>query len=154
MRTVLLIRHGEVEDAAHCFHWPDRCADERGRRGQIRVLAQRLERVRLDAVYCSDLDRSRLTAKLLAEGRAIPVHVQPELREIDLGAWEGLSRREVAERRPAEYERRGRDIENSGRQAGKASATSRRVCSAFGRALSGEAGPAPSPSPPMPGSIA
>ena len=89
MRTVLLIRHGEVEDAAHRFVGQIDLPMSEDGEAEIRVLAQRLERVRLDAVYCSDLNRSRLTAKLLAEGRAIPVRVQPELREINLGAWEG-----------------------------------------------------------------
>ena len=100
MRTVLLIRHGEVEDGAHCFIGHTDAPMSEDGEAEIRVLAQRLERVRLDAVYCSDLNRSRLTATLLAEGRAIPVRVQPELREINLGAWEGLPRREVAERQP------------------------------------------------------
>ena len=80
---------------------------------QIRELAARLRpRVTPDAIYCSDLSRSRRTAELLANGSAIPIRVRPALREIDMGDWQGLSRREVAERRPADYAARGRDIAN------------------------------------------
>ena len=114
MRTVLLIRHGEIagDDTAHRFIGRTDLPMSEDGEGEIRLLARRVQRVPLDAVYCSDLGRSRRTAELLAEGRAIPVRVKPELREIDLGAWEGLPRREVAERQPTEYEQRGRDIEN------------------------------------------
>ncbi len=113
MCTVLLIRHGEVseEGARRFIGQTDLPMSEDGE-GEIRVLAHRLERIPLDAIYCSDLNRSRRTAELLADGRAIPLHVQPELREINLGAWEGLDRREVAERQPADYDERGRDIEH------------------------------------------
>ena len=114
MRTVLLIRHGMVsEDAEARFlgaaDSPMCAAGE----AQIRELAARLRpRVTPDAIYCSDLSRSRRTAELLASGPAIPIRVRPALREIDMGDWQGLSRREVAERRPADYAARGRDIAN------------------------------------------
>jgi probable phosphoglycerate mutase len=114
MRTVLLIRHGAVEgDAKECFVGAADAAMCAAGEAQIRELAARLrQRVRLDAIYCSDLSRSRRTAELLANGSAIPICVRPALREIDMGDWQGLSRREVTERQPAEYAARGRDIAN------------------------------------------
>ena len=114
MRTVLLIRHGAVEgDAKGCFVGAADAAMCAAGEAQIRELAARLrQRVRLDAIYCSDLSRSRRTAELLANGSAIPICVRPALREIDMGDWQGLSRREVAERQPADYAARGRDIAN------------------------------------------
>jgi alpha-ribazole phosphatase len=114
MRTVLLIRHGEIAgDAAHRFIGQTGLPMSAHGEAQIRELARRLAgRWTPDVIYCSDLIRSRRTAELLADECAVPLRIQPELREINLGAWEGLSRREVAEQQPAEYERRGRDIEN------------------------------------------
>ena len=112
MRTVLLIRHGAVVgDADRRFigatDWP---MSERGE-AQICALAERLNaRFPIAAIYCSDLNRSRRTAELLAAGSGTPIHVRPALREIDLGAWEGALRAEIARSEPAEYERRGRDI--------------------------------------------
>jgi len=114
MRTVLLIRHGIVseEDEARFFGAADAPMCAAGE-AQIRELAARLRpRVTPDAIYCSDLSRSRRTAELLAGGPAIPIRVRPALREIDMGDWQGLSRRDVAERRPDDYAARGRDIAN------------------------------------------
>jgi broad specificity phosphatase PhoE len=114
MRTVLLIRHGMVseEDEARFLGAADAPMCAAGE-AQIRELAARLRpRVTPDAIYCSDLSRSRRTAELLAGGPAIPIRVRPALREIDMGDWQGLSRREVAERRSADYVARGRDIAN------------------------------------------
>jgi probable phosphoglycerate mutase len=114
MRAALLIRHGMVADEPEerflgAFDAPMCAAGE----AQIRELASRLRlRVRPDAIYCSDLSRSRRTAELLACGPDVPIYVRPALREIDLGDWQGLSRREIAERRPDEYAARGRDIVN------------------------------------------
>ena len=114
MRAVLLIRHGLVsEDAEERFLGAADAPMSAAGEAQIRELAARLRpRVTPDAIYCSDLSRSRRTAELLASGPAIPIRVRPALREIDMGDWQGLSRREVAERRPADYAARGRDIAN------------------------------------------
>ncbi len=114
MRTVLLIRHGAVEgDAEGRFLGAADVPMSAAGEAQVRGLAARLRpRVAPDAIYCSDLSRSRRTAELLASGSAVPIRVRPALREIDMGDWQGLSRREVAERRPADYAARGRDIAN------------------------------------------
>ncbi len=113
MRTVLLIRHGEIAgDAAQRFIGHTDLPMSQDGEARIRLLARRIEHIALDAIYCSDLIRSRRTAELLAEGRDIPFGIRPELREINLGAWEGRFQREVADQEPAEYERRGRDMEN------------------------------------------
>ena len=114
MRTVLLIRHGLLsENAEDCFLGAADAPMSSAGEAQIQELTQRLRlRVTLDAIYCSDLSRSRRTAELLTCGPDIPIHVRPALREIDLGDWQGLSRREVAVRQPDAYAARGRDIVN------------------------------------------
>jgi probable phosphoglycerate mutase len=114
MRALLLIRHGAlVGDAERRFVGATDLPMSEAGKAQVRDLAARLAaRAPFDAVYCSDLARSRRAAELLAAGRAIPIHVEPALREIDLGAWEGLTRGEIAESLPDEYARRGADIAN------------------------------------------
>lgn len=114
MRTVLLIRHGLVsEDAEGRFFGAADAPMSPAGEAQIRELAARLRpRVTVEAIYCSDLSRSRRTAELLASGPAVPIRVRPALREIDMGEWQGRTRREVAERLPDEYAARGRDIAN------------------------------------------
>ena len=114
MRTVLLIRHGLVfEDAEDRILGAADAPMSPAGEAQIRELSARLRpRVAPDAIYCSDLSRARRTAELLASGPTVPIRVRPALREIDMGEWQGLSRREVAKRLPDEYAARGRDIAN------------------------------------------
>jgi probable phosphoglycerate mutase len=73
-------------------------------RWQAEQLSRRLAREPIRAVYCSPLGRTVETAALLAR----PHHLSPlkrdGLREISHGRWEGLTRAEVAERFPDEYE--------------------------------------------------
>ncbi len=112
MRAVLLIRHGAVVgDADRRFigstDWSMSDAGE----AQIRNLAARLRaRFAIGAIYCSNLVRSRRTAELLAAGSSSPIHVRPALREIDLGAWEGALRSDIARTERDAYVERGRDI--------------------------------------------
>ena len=85
-------------------------------REQIRLLAQQfMPKVQgaLGAVICSDLDRCRETAAILLEalphGRP-PLHVEPGLREIDLGLWQGMTKAEIERAWPGAYAARGQDM--------------------------------------------
>jgi broad specificity phosphatase PhoE len=71
----------------------------RGRR-QAEALAGRLSRVPLEVIYTSDLSRANETAGMVAARQPgeIPLVATPELRELDYGLWEGLTRSEVAMR--------------------------------------------------------
>ncbi|WP_165498250.1 histidine phosphatase family protein [Siculibacillus lacustris] len=111
-RSVLLIRHGLiVEDGAPQFLGrTDLPMTEEGE-AQVREIATVLaDYPPLDAIFCSDLRRSKRTAELLTTGRRTPIFVSQRLREIDMGEWEGLPRRDVEVFRPDEYAARGRDL--------------------------------------------
>src|SRR3954470_7196097 len=69
-------------------------------RAQARELARTLAGERVDAVYSSDLSRASETAAAIAAEHALPVHVAPDLREIDVGGREGLTAEEVERRFP------------------------------------------------------
>ena len=58
-------------------------------RGQAELLAQRLGVVHLDAIYVSTLRRTAQTAAPLAARLGLTPEVEPDLREIHLGDWEG-----------------------------------------------------------------
>lgn len=61
-----------------------------GNAGESRALAAALAAVSLEAVYTSPLSRARITAAAIAAEHALaPIEVS-ELREIELGAVEGL----------------------------------------------------------------
>jgi probable phosphoglycerate mutase len=103
---LLLARHGE-SDWNRERRWQghaDRPLTERGRE-QARALAERLAEIRLDAVYSSDLLRARATAEAVAGPRGLEVRVVPDLREVDVGSWSGLTRDEARERFPDAYAR-------------------------------------------------
>lgn len=73
----------------------------------------------IEKIYCSDLCRAKETADIIADQindtyrrDRIYAEVQPlqELREIDLGPWDGRPIREIREQEPELYERRGQDL--------------------------------------------
>lgn len=59
------------------------------------ALARRLAGEEIHAVYASDLQRARETATIIAAHHKLPVRADPRLREIDFGAWEGLTYDEI-----------------------------------------------------------
>ena len=61
---------------------------------------------------CSDLTRCVETASIILEGRNVALETHPALRELHLGAWEGLTKAEVEARFPCAWEARGRDFWN------------------------------------------
>jgi len=104
--TLLLARHGET-DWNRARRWQghaDRPLTERGW-AQAAALAERLADIALDAVYASDLRRARDTAAVVAARQGIEVIELRELREVDVGSWEGLTREEAEARFPEGYRR-------------------------------------------------
>ena len=106
MTTILIARHGQ-SDWNHEKRWQghaDRPLTERGR-GQAQALADRLAHIELDAVYSSDLQRARDTAAVVAESQGVELRQLPDLREVDVGSWSGLTRAEAEERFPEGFAR-------------------------------------------------
>jgi probable phosphoglycerate mutase len=56
---------------------------------QALLVADRLARLPLDAIYVSNLQRTAQTAAPLAERTGLTPVVEPDLREVFLGDWEG-----------------------------------------------------------------
>ncbi|NUQ76500.1 MAG: histidine phosphatase family protein [Polyangiaceae bacterium] len=117
---LLLIRHGETEDNYNRVFQGQGGAglNDRGK-DQVKRLSARLlapQRIHLHALYSSDLARARETAEILGLALGLPVTLEPGLREVDLGAWQGLDDDEVAVRFPDEWEawKNGVDIKRGG----------------------------------------
>lgn len=70
---------------------------------QARQLAETLAVTRFDAIYASDLIRARLTAQILAERLGLTVTLDPRLREIRQGVWEGHAISEILELYPEDF---------------------------------------------------
>ena len=73
-------------------------------RWQAARLAERLAQERVAAVYASPLSRTVETAAILGRPHDLTPILRDGLREIGHGHWEGLTRCEVEERFPGEYE--------------------------------------------------
>ena len=106
-----LMRHGDSrqDDIKRYIGQTDLPLNEKGIE-QAKYWQQKLSSVCLCRIYCSDLIRSLETARIIVQNRGISLSVLPELREIHLGTWDGLSVMEVRQCFPGEYERRGENL--------------------------------------------
>jgi probable phosphoglycerate mutase len=107
---LFLVRHGESEPAVpgRSFALVDGHGDpalaSEGREQAARV-ADRLADQGIEALYVSTLRRTVETAAPLAERLGLVPQVEPDLREVYLGEWEGgLFRQGVAENHPIAQE--------------------------------------------------
>ena len=101
MTTIHLVRHGET-DWNRELRWQghsDVPLNERGRE-QARKLADELSATTFAAVYSSDLSRASETAQIVADRLSLPVRTHADLREIDVGSWEGFTLTELETRVP------------------------------------------------------
>lgn len=101
---IFLVRHAEAEGnlfrVAHGQY--DSTVTPQGYR-QLACLRERFREVHLDAVYGSDLTRTRTTASALYVPRNLSFRPLPLLREIRLGVWEQMSWGDIQRMDPRMY---------------------------------------------------
>jgi broad specificity phosphatase PhoE len=101
---VLLVRHGETTLTAE-----DRFAGSTdvplgpNGRTQAERLAARLAADPISAAYCSPMQRTVVTAAIVAQPHSLEPLARDGLREMDHGRWEGLRRADVEVQFPEEY---------------------------------------------------
>jgi probable phosphoglycerate mutase len=103
---VLLVRHGESEAAIEGQDFE--LIDGQGNpalspegREQAELVGRRLADERIDAIYVSSLRRTAQTAEPLAHRLTMTPVVEPDVREVFLGDWEGgLFRQKIVEQDP------------------------------------------------------
>jgi probable phosphoglycerate mutase len=138
MAKLYLIRHGLPElpgDEPVCLGAADAPLSREGRE-QMKGLREFVRQAGIRRIYVSDLVRSRESGEILSGGE-IPVTVREELRENAMGAWETLSFREIRERFPEEYRRRGEDLAGYAPKGGESfRSCQRRALAACRRILS------------------
>ena len=108
---VYLVRHGAVVGAEtrRFIGHLDVPLSPAGQ-AQILAVARRLAGVKLEAIYSSDLRRTRESARILAEPLGlIPVELS-ELREFAMGRWEGLTAEEIRALDPRAFARWMADV--------------------------------------------
>jgi len=104
MGKLYIVRHGETvwNREGRIQGHTDVALSERGLE-QARLLAKRLNTVPFDAAYASDLRRAYETAAAVLEGRDVPIHPTPRLREYHKGRFEGMTEAELRALYPNEY---------------------------------------------------
>jgi probable phosphoglycerate mutase len=141
MGTLYLLRHGAIvqQQPRRFIGQTDFPLTEAGR-AQAMLWREPLAEVDFAVAVSSDLSRCLETASLVLAGRDIAVRPEPRLREIALGAWEGLTVEEVKARFPGAYERRGDDLTGFCPEGGESFADVQARAVAAVRELAGTAG--------------
>ena len=105
MTTLLLVRHGlSATNKARVFTGQfDAPLDPLGHLQAACTADYLSETYHVDAIYSSDLSRAMDTARPTAEKFGLPIHKEPEIRELDVGEWQQISHVEAEKRYPEEY---------------------------------------------------
>ncbi|MEN9934542.1 MAG: hypothetical protein RLZZ387_1121 [Chloroflexota bacterium] len=106
---LIMIRHGETDWNASLRYMGQAAVPLNANgRAQAQAAAYRLQRYGATALYTSDILRAEETASIVGETTGLAPRPMPELREIDVGQWEGYTPEELYRRFPdhmKEYER-------------------------------------------------
>ena len=96
MTEIILVRHGETEwNVTEIFRGRiDIELNETGIR-QAELLAEYLNKIKIDAIYSSPLKRAFKTAEIVAGYHKLDVDIATDLIDFDFGQWQGLSNQEV-----------------------------------------------------------
>ncbi len=104
---VIIVRHGQSTYNAKKII-QGRCDEsvltEQGM-ADAKTAGQALSQIKIDAFYCSPLQRAKQTSEIIYSCLNNPPILQPteQLMEIDLPLWEKLQKQEVLEKYPQQY---------------------------------------------------
>src|SRR6266571_380789 len=101
---LILVRHGEPEEQVHgrCYGSLDISLSDRGR-DAVHAKIKSLGNLPPAALYTSPLRRAAESAAIASARFGLKTNVAQELREINFGAFEGLTYPEIEERYPEDY---------------------------------------------------
>jgi probable phosphoglycerate mutase len=117
MTLLYFARHGETDDnAQRVFQGHGGKALNAKGRFQAGLLAKRVQRLSVDAVVSSDLERAVETAAIVASACGVARTEDVDFREINVGEWTGKSHIEIAKCFPDEWSAwcEGRDVRRGG----------------------------------------
>ena len=108
-----LIRHGQVAgyDQPRYNGQTDVALTDVGME-QYHLLKERLAGTKISACYTSDLSRCAIGAGIICGQLGIEPVARRELRELNIGIWEGMTWQEITERWPVEWQARLADLVN------------------------------------------
>jgi len=112
IRRIYLVRHGEIaieDNQRRYIGQLDLPLSEEGIQ-QALSLQKILNPVTISTVFSSDLLRCQHTAEIIVGHKNIKQMIRKELREINMGEWEGCTFADIIRRFPGEFKARGADI--------------------------------------------
>ncbi|MFC4323017.1 histidine phosphatase family protein [Litchfieldia salsa] len=104
MLTLYITRHGETvwNTQKRLQGWSDSELTENGINNAI-ALGNRVQEVEFDAIYTSPSQRTVSTANLIIGEREIPIIIDHNLKEINMGDWEGQTSSDIEENYSKEF---------------------------------------------------
>lgn len=102
---ILLVRHGQTDWNVD-GRWQGILPVGLNEQGwaQARALASTLKGREIGAIYSSDLPRAFETATVIGSAVGLVPHTDMRLREFNLGVFQGLTREQIEERFPEEWQ--------------------------------------------------
>lgn len=96
MTTIYLVRHAEAEGNLYrrIHGWYDALVTDNGF-AQMKCLEERFRDIPVDAVWSSDLYRTKTTARAVYVPKGLTLQTDPQLRELNFGTWEDKTWGEV-----------------------------------------------------------
>jgi len=110
-KQIYLLRHGEIKtgDKKRYIGQTDIPLNSKGI-DQAKWWQEQLSQVTFEKVYCSDLIRSLDTARVVSAFADSDIEVITQLREINLGNWDGEHMETIKKHFPDAWEERGRHM--------------------------------------------
>lgn len=106
MTRIYLLRHGEtvwnLQDNRYCG-LTDIPLNETGQR-QARLAGQALLNKSISAIYCSPLERSRETARIIGQYLQLAPVIDERLYELNFGRWEGMTKQTIEQEYSKQWE--------------------------------------------------
>jgi len=104
MPSIYLVRHG-ITPANKENRFAGRTGEKLDLEGieQVRQVGSRLRDKKIGAVYCGPAKRTMQSAEIIGSQLNIPVMVLPELDEIYIPHWDGLTKDEIRQQYGAQY---------------------------------------------------
>ena len=95
-----ILRHGQTifqtKKKGFIYPWPEKnpiCLTEKGEE-QIKLAAQKIKKEKIEAIYSSDIPRTRQTAKIAEKELGLKINFDKRLRDINLGIYRGKTKEE------------------------------------------------------------
>ena len=104
LMNLILVRHGEIPSNVNRIYAgrsPEGLTDKG--LSQAKTVSAELNKYRIDAIYSSSIQRAVQTAQILSEVVGVDPKVDESFRELEMGAWEGMSEADIAREYPEEW---------------------------------------------------